>query len=152
MTTPRPRHHTIALLLLTVFCLDISSGFAEQTNAPLQPAPAQLVPIARQATTSPVSEMRLSPQPWPREAQPTPFEGTFAQGRANQSPRRTKALWTIVGAAAGAGIGMWAGFRAFDQATYAERKITASMIAGGAIGGVVGWTIGWGRSGGAQQP
>jgi hypothetical protein len=69
-----------------------------------------------------------------------------------RSPRRTKALWTIVGAAAGAGVGMWAGFHAFDQATYAERKITTATIAGGAIGAVVGWTIGWGRSRAASRP
>ena len=73
----------------------------------------------------------------------------FAQQQDVARPRRTKVIWTVIGAAAGAGVGMWAGFQKFDQATFAERKITTATIAGGAIGGVVGWTIGFGRS---RQP
>jgi hypothetical protein len=70
----------------------------------------------------------------------------FAQQQRAENSRRTKVIWTVIGAAAGAGVGMWAGFQKFDQATFAERKITTATIAGGAIGGVVGWTIGFRRS------
>ena len=50
--------------------------------------------------------------------------------------------WTATGAGAGFGLGFYLGFRAFDQATYAERKIMTAAVAGAAAGALGGYLIG----------
>ena len=50
--------------------------------------------------------------------------------------------WTAVGAGAGFGLGLYLGFAAFDQATYAERKITTTAVVGAAAGALGGYLIG----------
>jgi hypothetical protein len=50
--------------------------------------------------------------------------------------------WTAVGAGAGFGLGLYLGFAAFDQATYAERKITTTAVVTAAAGALGGYLIG----------
>ena len=50
--------------------------------------------------------------------------------------------WIATGAGAGFGLGFYLGFRAFDQATYAERKITTAAVVGAAAGGLAGYLVG----------
>ena len=50
--------------------------------------------------------------------------------------------WTAGGAGAGFGLGFYLGFRAFDQATYAERKIMTAAVVGAAAGAVGGYLVG----------
>lgn len=50
--------------------------------------------------------------------------------------------WTAVGAGAGFGLGLYLGFAAFDQATFAERKITTTTVVGAAAGALGGYLIG----------
>lgn len=64
-----------------------------------------------------------------------------AQGTTGQSSR-WRATWTIVGAGAGFGVGVWAGLTAFDDAINSDRKVWTSAIVGAAIGGVGGYFIG----------
>ena len=59
--------------------------------------------------------------------------------------------WTAGGAAAGFGLGFYLGFRAFDQATYAERKIMTAAVVGAAAGAVGGYLVGRLRRG-SRQP
>jgi hypothetical protein len=144
MTTPGARRCLVPFLLIAFLVVSISPAFADGVRHRFEYSTAFVDPISKPgvAFNRPVGLKANAA----REVL-KPLEENAAP-----SSRRTKAVWTIIGGAVGAGVGMWAGFRAFDQATYAERKITTAMIAGGAIGGVVGWTIGWGRSRGAQQP
>jgi hypothetical protein len=146
MTGSRVRVSVAAFFLLALVVVDSPSAFADGVGHRVSDAGASTL-VAGGFT-----------RPGRLKAD-APFDTAhvFANREAlaetgGRSPRQTKAVWTIVGAAVGAGVGMWAGFRAFDQATYAERKITTATIAGGAIGGVVGWTIGWGRSRSATHP
>ena len=65
------------------------------------------------------------------------------------TPKRSVATivkWTVIGAAAGTGLGLLLGFRAYDDAPFAERKIGISMVAGGAIGLGAGLGVGYWRS------
>ena len=47
-----------------------------------------------------------------------------------QQPGSTTARvgWTLAGVGIGFGVGTWIGFSKFDQATYAERKITTTAV------------------------
>jgi hypothetical protein len=72
--------------------------------------------------------------------------GELTPARAQQAtvatkPDRTR-MWTIIGAAAGAGVAFFVGLGVYDDATYAERKITTATIAGGAIGAAIGFAFG----------
>jgi hypothetical protein len=62
--------------------------------------------------------------------------------RAPNGVAPSVAGWTIVGAGAGFGLGFYLGFLAFDQATYAERKITTAAAVGAAAGALGGYLIG----------
>lgn len=77
--------------------------------------------------------------------------GYAAPARAEEPPKpkrsaATVVKWTLIGAAAGAGIGLLAGFRAYDDAPYAERKIGKATVGGGGIGAAAGFGIGLWRS------
>ncbi|MGE0815405.1 MAG: hypothetical protein AB7O28_23655 [Vicinamibacterales bacterium] len=50
--------------------------------------------------------------------------------------------WTAVGAAAGFGVGLLGGLRAFDDAVHSDRKVWTTAVIGGAVGAVVGFSIG----------
>ena len=50
--------------------------------------------------------------------------------------------WTAGGAGAGFGLGFYLGFLAFDQATYAERKIMTAAVVGAAAGALGGYLVG----------
>jgi hypothetical protein len=63
---------------------------------------------------------------------------TYAKPR---SSGRT-ALWTIVGAGAGFGLGLFLGLNAFDDAVNSDRKVWTSAIAGAAAGGTLGYLVG----------
>ena len=52
------------------------------------------------------------------------------------------ALWTIVGAGAGFGLGLFLGLNAFDDAINSDRKVWTSAIAGAAAGGTLGYLVG----------
>lgn len=55
--------------------------------------------------------------------------------------RGFKPVWTAIGAGAGFGLGVWIGFRKFDDATYSERKIWTTAIVSAAVGGVLGFLV-----------
>ena len=72
-----------------------------------------------------------------------------AHAQEPQQPKRSAATvvkWTLIGAAAGAGIGFLAGFHAYDDAAYAETRIAKASVAGGAIGAAAGFGFGLWRS------
>jgi peptidoglycan/LPS O-acetylase OafA/YrhL len=58
-------------------------------------------------------------------------------------PRSTGARvgWTLAGVGIGFGAGMYVGFQKFDQATYSERKITATAISFAAAGGLIAFLL-----------
>jgi hypothetical protein len=64
-----------------------------------------------------------------------------AQSRSPQTSRAT-VTWTIVGAGAGFGVGLWAGLSAFDDAINSERKVWTTAVVGAAVGAVGGYLIG----------
>jgi hypothetical protein len=68
----------------------------------------------------------------PVASAPTPASAAQSQ------PKSRRAMWTAVGAGAGFGVGLWAGLRWLDGATYAERKILTTATIGAAAGGLVG--------------
>ena len=75
--------------------------------------------------------------------------GSVASAQVQPAPPRSSngvapsvAGWTAVGAGAGFGLGLYVGFLAFDQATYAERKITTTAVVGAVAGAVGGYLIG----------
>jgi len=77
--------------------------------------------------------------------------GQSAPCLAQQSARKpsktsTIVKWTLIGAGIGAAAGFALGFRTYDDATFAERKIVRSAVAGGAIGAVGGWLLGKARA------
>ncbi len=76
-----------------------------------------------------------------------------AQHRDRKSSKASTVVkWTLIGAGIGAAAGFSIGFRAFDDATYADRKITQAMFGGAAIGEVGGWAIGHSRAASARAP
>lgn len=76
----------------------------------------------------------------------------FAQSPVRKhSKTATIIKWTLIGAGIGAAAGFGLGFRAYDDATFAERKITRAAIAGAAIGAGGGWLIGKARSNAASR-
>lgn len=81
---------------------------------------------------------------------------TAAPARAeDQSKGRsagTVVKWTLIGVAAGAGIGFLAGFNAYDDAPFAESKIGKATVAGGAIGAGAGFGFGLWRSQPSARP
>ena len=60
--------------------------------------------------------------------------------------------WALIGAGAGAAIGFAAGFHDFDQATFAERKIAETSLAGAGLGGVFGAMFGISRARAGASP
>lgn len=49
--------------------------------------------------------------------------------------------WTVVGAGAGFGLGVWAGLTAFDDAINSDRKVWTTAIVSAAVGGVIGFLV-----------
>jgi hypothetical protein len=68
-----------------------------------------------------------------------------AQSRSPQTSRAT-VTWTIGGAGAGFGVGLWAGLSAFDDAISSERKVWTTAVVGAAVGAVGGYLIGRARA------
>ncbi len=52
--------------------------------------------------------------------------------------RENRAVWTAVGAGAGFGLGVYAGFLLFDDALCSDRKVWTTAILSAIAGGVVG--------------
>ena len=75
-----------------------------------------------------------------------PAPGLAQQSGQKPSKTGTIVKWTAIGAGIGAAAGFGLGFRAYDDATFAERKITQAAIAGAAIGAGGGWLIGKARA------
>ncbi len=59
-----------------------------------------------------------------------------APGRGRSVVKRV--LWSLAGAAAGFGAGLWFGLSKFDQAIDADRKVWTSIAVGTAVGGIAG--------------
>jgi outer membrane scaffolding protein for murein synthesis (MipA/OmpV family) len=68
---------------------------------------------------------------------------------AAHAQSRGQVIWTISGAGAGFGVGLWAGLSAFDDAVNSDRKVWTSAIVGAGVGAVAGYLIG-GRARRAQ--
>jgi hypothetical protein len=68
-----------------------------------------------------------------------------AQGRSPQVAR-ANVTWTIGGAGAGFGVGLWAGLSAFDDSINSERKVWTTALVGAAAGAVGGYLIGRARA------
>ena len=71
-----------------------------------------------------------------------------AQGAGTKPPERhtrTRIAWTLGGIGIGFGAGTYVGFKKFDQATYAERKIWTTAITCAAAGGVIAFLLTRGR-------
>ena len=62
-----------------------------------------------------------------------------------QAQSRGEVVWTISGAGAGFGVGLWAGLSAFDDAVNSDRKVWTSAIVGAGVGAVAGYFIGRAR-------
>ena len=65
---------------------------------------------------------------------------SYAQSGQPRSTR-SRVGWALAGIGIGFGAGLYVGFNKFDQATYAERKITTTAIAGAAAGGVIAFLL-----------
>ena len=61
---------------------------------------------------------------------------TQTQSRRSSTAKRV--VWTVVGAAAGFGVGAWFGLHKFDDAVNSDRKVWTSAIVGAAAGGIAG--------------
>ena len=66
-----------------------------------------------------------------------------AQGGSSASPPGKSSVakrvtWTVIGAAAGFGLGAWFGLHKFDDATNSDRKVWTSALLGAAAGGIAG--------------
>lgn len=64
---------------------------------------------------------------------------------AAHAQSRSQVIWTISGAGAGFGVGLWAGLSAFDDAVNSDRKVWTSAIVGAGVGAVAGYLIGGAR-------
>lgn len=64
---------------------------------------------------------------------------------AAHAQNRGQVIWTISGAGAGFGVGLWAGLSAFDDAVNSDRKVWTSAIVGAGVGAVTGYLIGRAR-------
>jgi hypothetical protein len=58
-----------------------------------------------------------------------------------QPQRSFKPVWTVVGAGAGFGLGVWAGLTKFDDAINSDRKVWTTAIVSAAAGSVLGFLI-----------
>jgi hypothetical protein len=65
--------------------------------------------------------------------------------RQAEGVRQSRLGWTIAGAAGGFGLGVYLGFKYFDDAIYSERKIWTTTIVSAIAGGVAGYLIGHAR-------
>jgi len=73
------------------------------------------------------------------------------QGSAPSAGKRI--LWTLVGAGAGFGAGLFFGLQKFDDAIDSDRKVWTTAIVGAAAGGVAGALLsGLGSSNPAMRP
>jgi hypothetical protein len=68
-----------------------------------------------------------------------------APGTPDSKTRRTT-LWTVVGAGAGFGVGIWAGLHVFDDSINSDRKVWTTAIISAAAGGILGHLTSRGRS------
>lgn len=71
---------------------------------------------------------------------------------AGNSDNNHTALWTIVGAGAGFGLGIYIGLNAFDDAVDSDRKVWTTAFLSAAAGGVLGYLISRGRSKSTARP
>jgi hypothetical protein len=62
--------------------------------------------------------------------------GSQAPSSSRSSGKRV--AWTIIGAAAGFGAGVFLGLNAFDDAVNSDRKVWTTAIVGAAAGGLAG--------------
>ena len=50
-------------------------------------------------------------------------------------------IWTIAGAGAGFGLGVWVGLTAFDDSINSDRKVWTTAILSAAAGGILGYLV-----------
>ena len=62
------------------------------------------------------------------------------------------ALWTVVGAGAGFGCGLFIGLAVFDDAISSERKIWTTALASAAAGGALGYFLSHGKGNRGPSP
>lgn len=66
---------------------------------------------------------------------------TPMQPTPSAKPKGKKILFTVLGAAAGFGAGVYFGLKYFDDALYSDRKIWTCVAIGTAAGAIAGWTL-----------
>lgn len=69
----------------------------------------------------------------------------FSPVPAAHAQSRGQVVWTISGAGAGFGVGLWVGLSAFDDAVNSDRKVWTSAVVGAGVGAVAGYLIGRAR-------
>lgn len=69
-------------------------------------------------------------------AVPAAADSGREQAPAGKSNTGKRIAWTIVGAAAGFGAGLFLGLNQFDDAVNSDRKVWTSALVGAGIGGV----------------
>ena len=67
---------------------------------------------------------------------------SVARAQNATDPNSHQALWTLSGAGAGFGVGLWFGLSAFDDAVNSDRKVWTSAIVGAGVGAIAGYVIG----------
>ena len=69
-------------------------------------------------------------------AVPAAADGGREQAPAGKSNTGKRIAWTVAGAAAGFGAGLFLGLNKFDDAVNSDRKVWTSALVGAGIGGV----------------
>ena len=70
-----------------------------------------------------------------------PQKLSAGQPPSGASKPRARLTWTLIGAAAGFGVGLFAGLRVFDDAINSDRKIWTLSLASAAGGGIAAWYL-----------
>lgn len=80
-------------------------------------------------------------QAGPRDQRSEVRAATGTQPTRGTKPKGKKILFTVLGAAAGFGAGVYFGLKYFDDALYSDRKVWTCVAIGTAAGAIAGWVL-----------